>query len=73
MYEVVLDDEDLAMELFYALQEGEISFPEAYQYIQDKSHVALEDIGDTAPHGAEARDFCCCPAATPDSQTNSDL
>jgi len=28
MYEVVLDDEDLAMELFYALQEGEISFPE---------------------------------------------
>src|SRR4028118_2278106 len=38
MYEVVLDDEDLAMELFYALQEGEISFPEvAHQYIQDKS------------------------------------
>jgi len=28
MYEVVLGDEDLAMELFYALQEGEISFPE---------------------------------------------
>ena len=38
MYEVVLDDEDLAMELFYALQEGEISFPSvAHQYIQDKS------------------------------------
>jgi hypothetical protein len=37
MYEVVLDDEDLAMELFYALQEGEMSFYEvAYQYIQDK-------------------------------------
>ncbi|MEQ8463879.1 peptidylprolyl isomerase [Coleofasciculus sp. E1-EBD-02] len=37
MYEVVLDDEDLAMELFYALQEGEMSFPEvAHQYIQDK-------------------------------------
>lgn len=36
MYEVVLDDEDLAMELFYALQEGEINFPEvAHQYIQD--------------------------------------
>jgi parvulin-like peptidyl-prolyl isomerase len=36
MYEVVLDDEDLALELFYALQEGEISFPEiAHQYIQD--------------------------------------
>ena len=36
MYEVVLDDEDLAMELFYALQEGEISFHEvARQYIQD--------------------------------------
>ncbi len=36
MYEVVLDDEDLALELFYAIQEGEISFYEAaHQYIQD--------------------------------------
>lgn len=36
MYEVVLDDEDLAMELFYAVQEGEMSFYEvAHQYIQD--------------------------------------
>ena len=36
MYEVILDDEDLAMELFYALQEGEINFYEvAQQYIQD--------------------------------------
>lgn len=36
MYEVVLDDEDLVMELFYAIQEGEISFPSvAHQYIQD--------------------------------------
>lgn len=36
MYEVVLDDEDLAMELFYAIQEGEMSFHEvAYQYIED--------------------------------------
>ncbi len=35
-YEVVLDDEDLALELFYALQEGEISFQEVVrQYIQD--------------------------------------
>jgi parvulin-like peptidyl-prolyl isomerase len=35
-YEVVLDDEDLALELFYALQEGEISFQEvARQYIQE--------------------------------------
>ncbi|WP_414566630.1 MULTISPECIES: peptidylprolyl isomerase [unclassified Anabaena] len=34
-YEVILDDEDLALELFYALQEGEISFQEiARQYIQ---------------------------------------
>ena len=37
MYEVILDDKDLAMELFYELQEGEISFPEvAHQYIVDK-------------------------------------
>ena len=35
-YEVVLDDEDLALELFYAIQEGEISFQEvARQYIQN--------------------------------------
>ncbi|NEP80391.1 MAG: peptidylprolyl isomerase [Okeania sp. SIO3B3] len=36
MYEVVLDDEDLAMELFYAIQEGETSFHDvAHQYIED--------------------------------------
>ncbi|MBD2066117.1 peptidylprolyl isomerase [Leptolyngbya sp. FACHB-671] len=36
MHEVVLGDKDVAMELFYALQEGEISFPDvARQYIQD--------------------------------------
>jgi parvulin-like peptidyl-prolyl isomerase len=36
MYEIVLDDEGMAMELFYAIAEGEISFFEAaYQYIQD--------------------------------------
>jgi parvulin-like peptidyl-prolyl isomerase len=35
-YEVILDDEDLALELFYALQENEISFQEiARQYIQN--------------------------------------
>jgi parvulin-like peptidyl-prolyl isomerase len=35
-YEVILDDEDLALELFYALQEGEISFQEiARQYIKN--------------------------------------
>ena len=38
MYEVILDDFDLAMELFYAMTEGEISFPEvAHKYIQDTS------------------------------------
>jgi len=36
MYEIVLDDEGVAMELFYAMNEGEISFFEAaYQHIQD--------------------------------------
>jgi parvulin-like peptidyl-prolyl isomerase len=35
-YEVILDDEDIALELFYSLQEGEISFQEiARQYIQN--------------------------------------
>lgn len=37
MYEVVLDDEDLAIELYYSLKENEISFYEvAHQYVQDK-------------------------------------
>jgi PPIC-type PPIASE domain len=36
MYEVVLDDEDLALELFYAVNEGEMSFSDvAHKYIQD--------------------------------------
>jgi parvulin-like peptidyl-prolyl isomerase len=36
IYEVILDDEDLAMELFYAIKEGETSFYDvAHQYIQD--------------------------------------
>ncbi|MBD0386106.1 MAG: peptidylprolyl isomerase [Nostoc sp. C3-bin3] len=35
-YEVILEDRDLALELFYALQEGEISFSEiARSYIQN--------------------------------------
>ncbi|MBP5974720.1 peptidylprolyl isomerase [Brasilonema sp. CT11] len=35
-YEVIFDDEDLAMELFCALKEGEISFQEiAHQYIEE--------------------------------------
>jgi parvulin-like peptidyl-prolyl isomerase len=37
MYEIVLDDEDLARELFYSLQEGELNFHAvAHEYIQDK-------------------------------------
>jgi parvulin-like peptidyl-prolyl isomerase len=35
-YEVILDDEDLALEIFYALQEGEITFQEvAREYIEN--------------------------------------
>ncbi|BAY64605.1 PpiC-type peptidyl-prolyl cis-trans isomerase [Calothrix brevissima NIES-22] len=37
IYEVVLDDLDLALELFYELQQGEISFADvAQKYIQDR-------------------------------------
>jgi parvulin-like peptidyl-prolyl isomerase len=37
MHEIVLDDEDLAIELFYALKEEEMSFHEAaHQHILDK-------------------------------------
>jgi parvulin-like peptidyl-prolyl isomerase len=36
IYEVVLEDRDLAMEIFYALQEGDLSFADvAHQYIPD--------------------------------------
>lgn len=36
MYEVFLDDEDLAIELFYAIKQGEMSFYDvAHKYIQD--------------------------------------
>lgn len=36
IYEVVLDDEDLALELFYAIKEGEMSFYDvAHKYTQD--------------------------------------
>lgn len=36
IYEVILNDEDLAMELFYALKEGEMTFYEvAHQYIKN--------------------------------------
>lgn len=36
LYEVILEDEDLAMELFYALKEGEMSFFDvAQQYSED--------------------------------------
>lgn len=36
-YEVILDDEDVAIELFYAIQEGETSFYDvAHKYIQDE-------------------------------------
>lgn len=37
MYEVILDDEDLAIELFYAIKEREMNFYDvAHKYIQDK-------------------------------------
>ena len=37
MYEVILDDEDLAMELYYAIDEDEMSFWDvAHQYIKDE-------------------------------------
>jgi hypothetical protein len=36
IYEVILEDRNLAMELFYSLQEGDLSFADvAYQYISD--------------------------------------
>lgn len=37
IYEIIFDDEDEAIEVFYEIQEGEISFYDAaQQYIQDK-------------------------------------
>jgi hypothetical protein len=38
-YEVILEDRDLAMEIFYSLQEGDLSFGDvAHQYIADPEH-----------------------------------
>ncbi len=37
MYEIILEDEDLAMELFYAIEEGELNFFQVgHEYIQDR-------------------------------------
>ncbi|MGM3308779.1 foldase protein PrsA [Anabaena sp. WFMT] len=37
MYEIILNDEDLALELFYSIKEGEMSFYDvAHKYIQDQ-------------------------------------
>ena len=37
IYEIILDDEELAMELYYEIEENETTFAEvAYQYIEDK-------------------------------------
>jgi parvulin-like peptidyl-prolyl isomerase len=36
LYEVILEDREVAMEIFYSLQEGDLSFSDvAYQYITD--------------------------------------
>ncbi len=36
IYEIILEDRDLAMEIFYSLQEGDLSFADvAHQYIPD--------------------------------------
>ncbi len=38
LYEVVFDDEDLAMETYYALQAGEATFPQiAHEYIKEST------------------------------------
>jgi hypothetical protein len=39
LYEVVLEDEDLAMELFYAIQEDELNFP-SWTRIHSRSGIA---------------------------------
>jgi hypothetical protein len=52
MYEVVLEDADLAMELFYAIGEGEINFHEvAINIFRTRSYAARGDISGTPlPH-----------------------
>ena len=36
IYEVILEDQELAMEIFYSLQEGDLSFADvAYQYVDE--------------------------------------
>ncbi|BAZ68646.1 hypothetical protein NIES4106_34110 [Fischerella sp. NIES-4106] len=70
IYEVVLDDEDLALELFYALQEGEISFAEiARQYIQHPElrraggYLGVKTRSELRPEIAAAVFACTPPGA----------
>ena len=67
MYEVILDDEDVARELFSALQEGRVSFHEvASQYIDRPSlrraggYCGLMSRQDLKPEIAAAV-FACTP------------
>ncbi len=66
-YEVIFDDRDLALELFYAVEEGETTFPEiARLYIQDpelKCHYGYQG----RRHRKEFRPEIAAPvfAATP--------
>ncbi|GAB1541072.1 hypothetical protein NUACC21_37420 [Scytonema sp. NUACC21] len=60
-YEIIFDDRDLALELFYALEEGEISFPEiARSYISNPElrrtggYQGLKRRGDFRPEIAAA-------------------
>lgn len=67
IYEVVLEDEDLAMELFYELKEGETTFAEiAYQYIKDKElrrkggYLGMVNRKEMKPE-VSAKIFACTP------------
>ncbi|MCX7592680.1 MAG: peptidylprolyl isomerase [Fischerella sp.] len=70
IYEVVLDDEDLAVELFYSLKEGEISFAEiARQYIQNPElrraggYLGVRSRSELKPEIAAAVFACNPPVA----------
>lgn len=79
-YEVILDNRDLALELFYALEEGEISFPEiARLYIQEPSlrrtygYQGLRHRKDLRPEIAAAVFLASAPEILKPISTNKEV
>jgi parvulin-like peptidyl-prolyl isomerase len=73
IYEIILEDEDLALELFYAIREGEICFQDAArQYIEDIELRRSGGYRGILSRLDLTRNLCIhiCSESTTDSETN---